>query len=189
MIRARIADQGVISLLVRGDTLWGGTTVNGGGGTTPKAKEAKLFTYDLSTGTKTSELTPVPGAGSITSIVQGPGGMLWGLADGVLFVLDPATSEVTHRIKLPAAYSGVQDELHVNPDEHVYASLDGYLLPSIPSRRPSRCCVTPAPTGPPRTVRATCGSEAAPRPRTTPSWRARASCATPRPPTPAPDPT
>ncbi|MFF4623448.1 hypothetical protein [Nonomuraea jabiensis] len=126
--RAPVADQGVISLLVRGDTLWGGTTVNGGGGTTPKAKEAKLFTYDLATGTKTAELTPVPGASSITSIVQGPDGLIWGLADGVLFILDPASSRVTRRIELPAGYSGVQDELHVNPDEHVYASLDGYLL-------------------------------------------------------------
>ncbi|MEV1175093.1 hypothetical protein [Nonomuraea sp. NPDC049784] len=128
VIRAPVADQGVISLLVRGDTLWGGTTINGGGGTTPKAKEAKLFTYDLATGTKTSELTPVPGASSITSIVQGPDGMLWGLADGILFILDPASAKVTRRIELPAGYSGVQDELHVNPDEHVYASIDGYLL-------------------------------------------------------------
>lgn len=126
--RAPVADQGVISLLVRGNTLWGGTTVNGGGGTEPKAEEARLFTYDLATGTKTSELTPVPGADSITSIVQGPDGMVWGLADGVLFILDPASAKVTRRIKLPAGYSGVQDELHVNPDEHVYASLDGYLI-------------------------------------------------------------
>ncbi|MGW4801587.1 hypothetical protein ACWEPC_55140, partial [Nonomuraea sp. NPDC004297] len=128
VVPAPVADQGVISLLVRGGTLWGGTTINGGGGTTPKAKEAKLFTYDLATGTKTAEYTPVPGADSITSIVEGPDGMLWGLADGVLFVLDPGTAEVTRQIELPAAYSGVQDELHVNPDEHVYASLDGHLF-------------------------------------------------------------
>ncbi|MFC4116773.1 hypothetical protein [Nonomuraea zeae] len=128
VLRAPVADQGVISMLVRDGTLWGGTTVNGGGGTTPKAKEAKLFTYDLATGTKKSELTPVPGASSITSIVEGPDGLIWGLADGVLFILDPGSSTVQQRVELPAAYSGVQDELHVNPDEHVYASIDGKLL-------------------------------------------------------------
>ncbi|WP_336217075.1 hypothetical protein [Nonomuraea sp. LPB2021202275-12-8] len=127
--RAPVADQGVISLLVRGGTLWGGTTVNGGGGTAPKADDAKLFTYDLATGTKTAEYTPVPGADSITSIVEGPDGMIWGLADAVLFVLDPGTAQVKQRVQLPdTEYSGVQDELHVNPDEHVYASIDGRLF-------------------------------------------------------------
>ncbi|TDD42506.1 hypothetical protein E1286_30500 [Nonomuraea terrae] len=128
VIKAPVADQGVISLLARDGTLWGGTTINGGGGTTPKADEAKIFTFDLATGTKTSEFVPVPGADSITSIVEGPDGLLWGLADGELFVLDPDTSEVRRRVDLPGGYGGVQDELHVNPDEHVYASLDGHLL-------------------------------------------------------------
>ncbi|WP_326824735.1 hypothetical protein [Streptosporangium sp. NBC_01756] len=128
VLRAPVADQGVVSLLALGGTLWGGTTVNGGGGTTPKAAEARLFTYAPDTGTKTAELTPVPGASSITSLVEGPDGLIWGLADGTLFILDPATSRVLQRIALPAGYGGVQDELHVNPDEHVYASLDGLLL-------------------------------------------------------------
>ncbi|MEU0567399.1 hypothetical protein ABZ297_18720 [Nonomuraea sp. NPDC005983] len=128
VLKAPVQDQGVISLAVLGGTLWGGTTINGGGGTTPKATEAKLFTYSLDDGAKTGELTPVPGASSITSVVEGPDGKLWGLADGTVFVLDPATSKVVRRITLPAGYSGVQDELHVNPDSHVYASLDGLLI-------------------------------------------------------------
>ncbi|TMR97688.1 hypothetical protein [Nonomuraea basaltis] len=128
VLRAPVADQAVNSLTVLGDTLWGGTSVNGGGGTSPKATEAKLFTYDLATGIKRDEHTPVPGASSITSLVKGPDGLLWGLADGALFIVDPATAQVVRRVKLPAGYSGVQDELHVNPDEHVYASLDGRLF-------------------------------------------------------------
>jgi streptogramin lyase len=127
--RDLVADQGVISLAVVGDRLWAGTTVSGGGGTTPRATEAKLFTADLVTGEKTAEYTPVPGADAITSVVAGPDGMVWGLADGEVFVLDPATGAVTHRLDVPGDYSGVADELVVSAaDEHVYASLDGYLL-------------------------------------------------------------
>ncbi|MGC5022024.1 hypothetical protein [Micromonospora sp. DT47] len=124
-----VADQGVITLAVVGDRLWAGTTVSGGGGTEPRAVEAKVFTADLATGEKIAEYTPVPGADAITSIVAGPDGMIWGLADGELFILDPATGTVVHRLDVPGGYSGVQDELVVNAaDEHVYASLDGYLL-------------------------------------------------------------
>ncbi|MEU5948747.1 hypothetical protein ABZ793_24750 [Micromonospora sp. NPDC047465] len=127
--RGIVADQGVISLAVVGDRLWAGTTVSGGGGTVPRATEAKLFTADLVTGEKTAEYTPVPGADAITSVVAGPDGMIWGLADGEVFVLDPATGAVTHRVDVPGGYSGVADELVVSAaDEHVYASLDGYLL-------------------------------------------------------------
>lgn len=124
-----VADQGVVSVAVIGDRLWAGTTIGGGGGTVPKAREAKLFTADLGTGAKLAEFTPVPGADAITSVVAGPDGNIWGLADGELFVVDPATGAVVHRQDVPGRASGVQDELVVNPaDEHVYASLDGYLL-------------------------------------------------------------
>ncbi|MEO3796002.1 hypothetical protein ABGB14_37895 [Nonomuraea sp. B10E15] len=126
--RAPVADQGVTSLAVLGDTLWGGTSIYGGGGTTPKATDAKVFTYDLASGEKRSEHTPVPGAKSITALVKGSDGLLWGLADGTVFIMDPATARVVKRVKLPAGYTGVSDELHVNPDEHVYASLDGKVF-------------------------------------------------------------
>ncbi|MFE9957119.1 PQQ-binding-like beta-propeller repeat protein [Micromonospora sp. NPDC005299] len=123
-----VADQGVISLAVVGDRLWAGTTISGGGGTVPRATEAKVFTADLATGEKTAEYTPVPDADAITSLVAGPDGMIWGLADGEVFVLDPATGVVTHRLDVPGRSSGVADELVVSAaDEHVYASLDGYL--------------------------------------------------------------
>ncbi|MET7970849.1 hypothetical protein [Micromonospora sp. NPDC005305] len=123
-----VADQGVISLAVIGDRLWAGTTIGGGGGTVPRATEAKVFTADLATGEKTAEYTPVPGADAITSLVAGPDGMIWGLADGEVFILDPTTGAVTHRLDVPGNSSGVADELVVSAaDEHVYASLDGYL--------------------------------------------------------------
>lgn len=124
-----VTDQAVIAVSVIGDRLWAGTSIGGGGGTVPKAKEAKLITADLVTGEKTAEYTPVPGAGSITSVIAGPDGMVWGLADGELFVLDPVTGAVVHRQDVPGRSTGAADELVVNAaDEHVYASQDGYLL-------------------------------------------------------------
>ncbi|MBE1491477.1 PQQ-like beta-propeller repeat protein [Plantactinospora soyae] len=124
-----IPDQAVIALAVIGDRLWAGSTIGAGGGTEPRATEAKLFTADLATGEKITEYTPVPGAFAISSVALGPDGMVWGLADGELFVLDPATGATVHRRDVPGSYTGAHDELFVNPaDEHVYASLDGYLL-------------------------------------------------------------
>ncbi|SCL26576.1 hypothetical protein GA0070624_3334 [Micromonospora rhizosphaerae] len=123
-----VTDQGVTSLATIDGKLWGGTSISGGGGTDPKATEAKLFSVDPATGAKTRELVPVPGAYAITSLIAGPDGKLWGLADNTLFIADPTTGEVTYRQQLPGVYSGVQDELYLNPDEHVYASLDGNLL-------------------------------------------------------------
>ncbi|MGP3963519.1 hypothetical protein ACTWPT_46875 [Nonomuraea sp. 3N208] len=128
VLRAPVTDQGVTSLVVLGGTLWGGTSINGGGGTTPRATETKLFTYDLATGAKRAEYTPVPGARTITSLIEGPDGLLWGLADGTLFLADPATGEVVRRVKLSTGSGSVPDELHLNADEHVYAALDGKLL-------------------------------------------------------------
>ncbi|MFI5490395.1 hypothetical protein [Micromonospora echinaurantiaca] len=123
-----VPDQGVISLAVVGDTLWGGSSINGGGGTTPRATEARLFTVDLDTGAVTDRGVPVPGASSVTSLAAGPDGRLWGLADNTLFVVDPISGALVRRVTLPGRYGGVQDDLFVNPDEHVYVSLDGYLL-------------------------------------------------------------
>jgi len=123
-----VPDQGVTSLTLLGTTLWGGTSIFGGGGTEPKATEAKLFTVDTTMGEKTGEFTPVPGAASIDALTVGPDGMLWGLASGTLFVVDPVKKKVKARRDLPGGSSHWQDELFVNPDGFVYASSAGQLL-------------------------------------------------------------
>jgi hypothetical protein len=123
-----VPDQAVVSLAVLGDTLWGGSSIAGGGGTTPRATEAKLFSVDLATGEKTGEYTPVPGADAIDALTEGPDGRLWGLASGVLFAFDPIRRRVVRRKDLPGGSSGWQDEIHVNPNGYVYASSGGQLL-------------------------------------------------------------
>ncbi|MGH3731561.1 MAG: hypothetical protein ACRDTU_22870 [Micromonosporaceae bacterium] len=128
-----VQDQGVISLARLGGTLWGGTRIDGGGGTEPKATEAKLFAVDVATDRKIGEYVPVPGADLITSVTEGPDGRVWGLADSTLFVFDPASRQVIRRVELPAVPSGAQDEMFLNPDGYVYASLDGKLFRVAPA--------------------------------------------------------
>lgn len=123
-----VQDQGVTSLAMSGGMLWGGTSIAGGGGTTPKATEAKLFAFDLAAGRKTAEYTPVPGARTIGAVAVGRDGKVWGLADSTLFVFDPARAAVVHRVELPDFSTGAWDEIVLNTDEHVYAALGSKLL-------------------------------------------------------------
>lgn len=116
-----VANQTVSSIAVVNGVLYGGTSVAGGGGTTPIATEAKLFTADPATGEKTGELTPVPGAYSINALMARPDGMLWGLADGVLFVLDPKTNKVVSKTTVFSGRTGETDgDLVTVGGEYVY---------------------------------------------------------------------
>ncbi|MBE1609075.1 hypothetical protein [Actinopolymorpha pittospori] len=123
-----VPDQAVVSLAVLGDTLWGGSSIAGGGGTTPRATEARLFAVDLATGEKTGQYAPVRDVASVDALTEGPDGRLWGLAGGTLFVFDPLRRAVVRRKDLPGGSSGWQDEIHVNPDGYVYLSSGGQLL-------------------------------------------------------------
>lgn len=116
-----VENQTVSSLALVGDVLFGGTSIAGGGGTTPVATEATLFTADPDTGEKTGEFVPVPGAYSINALLVGPDGDLWGLADGTLFVLDPETREVISTTEIFAGNAGETDgDLVIVGGEYVY---------------------------------------------------------------------
>lgn len=116
-----VQDQTISSLAAIGGTLFGGSSVAGGGGTDPIATEAKIFTWDVETGRKTDEFAPIAGAYSINALLAGPDGNLWGLADGTLFILDPETLEVVHQTTIFDGNAGETDgDLILHPDEHVY---------------------------------------------------------------------
>jgi hypothetical protein len=91
-----VTNQSVISLAYKNGKVYGGTTIAGGLGATPTATEAKLFVWDIATGTKTFETVPVAGKKSITSLVTGTDGNIWGFADDTLFVFNPTTNTVTY---------------------------------------------------------------------------------------------
>lgn len=100
-----VRDQSVVSLAVASDLLVGGTTVSGGGGSFPTAKEATLFLWDPARKVKLFETVPVPGAREITALIAAQG-KVFGVAGGQeLFVFDPEARRVIHRERLP--FSGV----------------------------------------------------------------------------------
>lgn len=116
-----VENQTVSSIAVVEDVLFGGTSIAGGGGTSPIAGEAVIFTADPETGEKTGEFAPVPGAYSINALLVGPDQNLWGLADGTLFVLDPKTHEVLSTTKIFDGNAGETDgDLVIVGGEYVY---------------------------------------------------------------------
>jgi hypothetical protein len=89
-----IRDQSIRSVAVKHGTMYLGSSINNGLGTTPRATEARLAGFDLATRTKTWEMVPVPGAKQIVDLVA-TGDRIYGLTDtGVLFAVDPEARTV-----------------------------------------------------------------------------------------------
>jgi hypothetical protein len=96
-----VKDQSVVSLATAGNRIVGGTTIGGGGGSFPTAKDAVLFLWDPTRKEKLFETVPVPGASEITGLAAAKG-KVFGIAGGrELFVFDPERREVVHRARLP----------------------------------------------------------------------------------------
>lgn len=93
-----IPDQSVVSLAVdKTGMIYGGTTTRGGGGSHATQTDAKIFIFDPKTQKVEFETIPVPKASTITDLIFGSNGLLYGLADKTLFVFDPKTQQITHR--------------------------------------------------------------------------------------------
>lgn len=132
-----VADQSVTALTTIGDTVYGGTSVYGGLGTPPAARDAAVFAWDAASGTKSWEVTPIPGERAITTLIAGPNGNLWGITVGMLFELDPATGAVLrtkrlYNFEFTDGYSvWVSAKLGVAPDGTLTAQIIGGTLLSI----------------------------------------------------------
>lgn len=96
-----IHDQSIISLAKWHGLIIGGSTIEGGGGSHPTQKEARLFIWNPRTHRREFDIVPVPGASCITDLTSAPNGMIYGVADGTFFVFDPATLHLISRQKLP----------------------------------------------------------------------------------------
>jgi hypothetical protein len=128
-----VARQSVVSLVFADGMIVGGTSISGGLGIKPAEKEAKLFGWDPTSTKKTFEITPVRGAIAITCLINARDGNVWGVADGKLFIFNPANRQIvaTHRL------------VHVNydsrniwrdaflvaiPSGQIYGVMDGRFL-------------------------------------------------------------
>ncbi|WP_276347634.1 hypothetical protein [Daejeonella sp. JGW-45] len=87
----------IVSLVNSGGYVFGGTSVWGGLGVQPDKNEASLFVWDPVQKKKTFEIIPVENAKAITFLMNGPDGNIWGVADGILFIFNPATQQVLSR--------------------------------------------------------------------------------------------
>lgn len=95
-----VQDQSIVSLNYLDSIVIGGTSIWGGLGIQPTQSQAKLFGWNLVTKTKTFEIIPVNDAKAITALMLGPNGKIWAMADGTLFIFNPATNQVdsTHQL-------------------------------------------------------------------------------------------
>ncbi|MDQ0903708.1 hypothetical protein [Paenibacillus sp. V4I7] len=103
-----VEDQSIIALAYKDGIVYGGTSIDGGlGTTTPPTAVAKLFKWDVATSTKLGEFVPViPGLTSpklLGGLSFGPDGLLWGGAWGkgdqggdiyAIYAMDPSTNAV-----------------------------------------------------------------------------------------------
>ncbi|WP_409346258.1 S-layer homology domain-containing protein [Paenibacillus sp. MBLB4367] len=122
-----VPDQSILSLVYKDGLLYGGTSIHGGQGGTPKATEAKLFVWDVARGEKVFETVPVSGGQAITSLHLGSDGNIWGLSNGALFIFDPATKQIVYsKNEFPDA-SGrwIDGSMTTGTDGNVYATVAG----------------------------------------------------------------
>ncbi|MFC3771756.1 hypothetical protein [Paenibacillus sp. GCM10012303] len=123
-----VHNQGVVSLLHRGGLVYGGTTIYGGLGTSgPTENGGKLFAIDPATGEKALEIVPVPGRGTVSGLLNGPDGYIWGVADDHLFKFDPETGAICYleeKLKRNAAKETVwaDADLTIGSDGNVYGT-------------------------------------------------------------------
>lgn len=120
-VKNPIHDQSIASLAAADDgSIYGGTSIGGGGGATPTQKEAVLFHFDTVSQKVLSQMVPVAGAGSITDLIMTPEQKLIGFAGGdTLFVYDPKTQEIIHRQKVDLG-NLIYNSVTFGPDHRIY---------------------------------------------------------------------
>jgi len=119
-VKNPIRDQSIASLAAADDgSLYGGTSIGGGGGATPTQKEAVLFHFDTTTQKVLSQMVPVAGAGSITDLIMTPDNKLIGFAGDTLFVYDPKTQQVIHREKVSVG-NLIYNSVVFGPNHQIY---------------------------------------------------------------------
>ncbi|MBD2868718.1 FIMAH domain-containing protein [Paenibacillus arenilitoris] len=124
--------QSIVGLALKDGKLYGSTTVAGGLGIDPTEPAAKLFVWDVASGTKEKEWVPqIPGLAAAPKMIGGlslgPDGLLWAAADGAIFAVDPATQQI---VKSKVIYPGVTDYGRWRPIQMRWGA-DGYLYTTL----------------------------------------------------------
>ncbi|MNK00944.1 hypothetical protein D3C87_187370 [compost metagenome] len=118
-------DLSIVSLFAQDKLLYGGTSISGGFGAKPIAKEGKLFIYDPSKKKIIYEAVPVKGEIAITALTKLDKNRIVGIAGGTLFVFSISAKKVEKRIEVYKAISKTDitidaDLIYIN--DKVYVS-------------------------------------------------------------------
>jgi streptogramin lyase len=117
-----VPEHTVASIAFAADRVFLGSSTEGGTGTTPAPGSGRLVQWDATTRQVVKEVVPVAGAGSVNALVTGRNGDLYGLADGTLFQLDPATMTVRRTLKVGSGTAASDGTLYFHPNGYLYAS-------------------------------------------------------------------
>jgi streptogramin lyase len=130
VLRNIVVNQTVSTLTVTNKILWAGTSIDGGDATKPKASAAVLFAFDPVKQKKIAEYSPlVQGVPlRISGLITGPDGMLWGIADGILFQFDPQKKRAIRQTKLVQNGETAGTSLVFHPNGHLYITVAGRLF-------------------------------------------------------------
>ncbi|MCH5583702.1 PQQ-binding-like beta-propeller repeat protein [Shimazuella sp. AN120528] len=125
-----VTDQSIASLTTFRGKIWGGTSIEGGGGTKPKATEAKLFCFDPKTKQKVGEYSPLllKTVKKITALTIGEDGNIWGIADGYIFAFNPLLKIPVFQQQVVENGIGQGAGIQMHPNHHLYAVTDGLLF-------------------------------------------------------------
>jgi hypothetical protein len=117
-----------LAALPEGKLLGGSTTMPGTGGE-KKATEAELYILDLATDQIIWHEAVLPGVQNYTDLCPGPGGLVYGFADGaIFFVFDPAQRKIVFQQNIKDTFRGTSGGqgprvLIPTPEGQIYALL------------------------------------------------------------------
>ncbi|MBC9821925.1 hypothetical protein [Terrabacter sp. MAHUQ-38] len=98
VVPSPVVDQGIVSLAVSGNVVYGGTTRWGGIGATPTQSTAAVFAYDFVQRKLLWTAKPLSGAQAYGGLVLGPGSTLWAASGTRLVELDPRTGATRRQV-------------------------------------------------------------------------------------------
>lgn len=132
-----VQDQSIISLAYKDGFVYGGTSVWGGLGIEPVAKQAEMFIWDVENEKIVKSFNlDIPSIDEeprmIGDLKFGPDGLLWGVVDGTIFAYDiEKESVVKSKMIQPSLYNSSKwfpYRLHFAPDGMLYTTISRKLV-------------------------------------------------------------
>lgn len=129
-----VPEQSTVQLAaLRNGDIIAGTSISGGHGTKPVAKEGMIYVLSWKTRTVVHRAVPVPEAEGVDGLVVARDGLVYGITTPpALFVFDAKTRKVIHKQDLTAYGEISYNGLRAGPDGRLYAVLKKALLRITP---------------------------------------------------------